>query len=197
MPIRCKWSLLNEEEKLYHDLEWGVPVHDDKILFEFLLLEGAQAGLSWDIILKRRNNYKIAFDNFDYEKIAMYDVTKFEKLIQNPEIIRNKLKIKSAINNAQCFINLRHKFGSFDAYLWQFVNGIPIQNNFDTIEQIPAYTSLSIRISADLKKKGFTFMGPTITYAFMQAIGMVNDHVINCFRHETCKKMGEDKLVSL
>lgn len=190
MQSRCTWSLINKEEELYHDFEWGVPVHDDYLLFEFLILEGAQAGLSWDTILKRRNNYKEAFDFFDYEKVAKYNEAKYQQLLENIGIIRNKLKIKSVINNAQCFIEIIKEFGSFNDYIWNFVQGKPIQNNFNKMEEIPAQTELSIKISKDLKKRGFTFVGPVIIYAFMQATGMVNDHTVDCFRHEVCKKLG-------
>ena len=184
MVTRCWWAA--NSDKLYtdyHDLEWGVPVHDDTVLFEFLILEGAQAGLSWRTILERRENYRLAFDNFDYKKIAQYTDTKAEELRNNPGIIRNKLKIRSTISNAQAFLKIQEEFGSFDDYIWGFVNKTPIQNNFKEPKDVPPQTKLSVEISKDLKKRGFKFVGPTIVYAYMQAVGMVNDHTTDCFRH--------------
>ena len=173
----------------YHDTEWGVPVHNDRMLFEFLMLEGAQAGLSWSTILNKRENYRKAFDNFDFELIAKYDEKKVEKLLQNPGIIRNRLKVGAFITNAQAYIELRKEFGSFDTYLWAYIDGKPIDNHIKSFEGMPAKTELSTTISKDLKKRGFKFIGPTIIYAFMQAIGMVNDHPMDCFRYEEIKKL--------
>ena len=181
---RCGW--VNIENKLhikYHDEEWGQPVHNDKILFEMLILEGAQAGLSWEIVLNKRNNYKKAFDNFDPQKIAKYDDEKQNELLQNKGIIRNKLKIKSAIQNAKVFLKIKKEFGSFDKYIWNFVNYQPIHNKFKSLSDLPANTKLSDKISIDLKKQGMNFVGSTIIYAYMQSIGMVNDHEISCFKH--------------
>jgi len=182
---RCAWVDSNSEIYIkYHDKEWGIPVYDDKKLFEMLILEGAQAGLNWITILNKRENYRKAFDNFDYKKIAKYDDEKFEELIQNSGIIRNRLKIKSAIKNAQVFIKIQKEFGSFDKYIWGFVDFKPIKNHFKTISDLPAKTELSERISKDLKKRGMTFVGPTIIYAFMQAIGIANDHTKDCFMYK-------------
>ncbi|MDY0388517.1 MAG: DNA-3-methyladenine glycosylase I [Methanolobus sp.] len=192
MKVRCEWAELNELEIKYHDTEWGVPEHDDRKLFEFLILEGAQAGLSWDTILKRRENYRKAFDDFDYDVIASYGEEKIEELLQDSGIIRNKLKLRSAVRNAQSFIEVRNEFGSFDNYLRGFLKeGKAIQNSWKSMEEIPAKTELSEKISKDMKKRGFNFVGPTIIYAFMQAMGMVNDHVVTCFRHEECRKMAK------
>ncbi len=182
MKKRCEWAK-NEPNLTYHDTEWGVPQHDDQKLFEFLILEGAQAGLSWTTILNRRNGYREAFYNFDVNIVSKLNQKDIEKLMQNPSIIRNKLKINSAINNAKHFLKIQKQFGTFDKYLWEFVNYKPIKNKFKTYSDLPAYTELSEKLSADLKKHGFTFVGPTICYAFMQAIGMVNDHTANCFKY--------------
>jgi DNA-3-methyladenine glycosylase I len=182
MKKRCEWAK-NEPNLTYHDTEWGVPQHDDQKLFEFLILEGAQAGLSWTTILNRRNGYREAFYNFDVNIVSKLNQKDIEKLMQNPSIIRNKLKINSAINNAKHFLKIQKQFGTFDKYLWGFVNYKPIKNKFKTYSDLPAYTELSEKLSADLKKHGFTFVGPTICYAFMQAIGMVNDHTANCFKY--------------
>jgi len=182
MKKRCEWAK-NEPNLTYHDVEWGVPQHDDRKLFEFLILEGAQAGLSWTTILNRRNGYREAFCNFDANLVSKLNQKDIEKLIQNPSIIRNKLKINSAINNAKHFLKIQKQFGTFDKYLWGFVNYKPIENKFKTYSDLPAYTELSQKLSTDLKKHGFTFVGPTICYAFMQAIGMVNDHTANCFKY--------------
>ncbi|MEO2200189.1 MAG: DNA-3-methyladenine glycosylase I [Nitrosopumilus sp.] len=182
MKKRCEWAK-NEPNLTYHDVEWGVPQHDDRKLFEFLILEGAQAGLSWTTILNRRNGYREAFCNFDANLVSKLNQKDIEKLIQNPSIIRNKLKINSAINNAKHFLKIQKQFGTFDNYLWGFVNYKPIKNKFKTYSDLPAYTELSQKLSTDLKKHGFTFVGPTICYAFMQAIGMVNDHTANCFKY--------------
>jgi len=190
MKVRCEWAEANEHEIAYHDTEWGVPEHDDRRLFEFLILEGAQAGLSWDTILKRRGNYRKAFDDFDYNKVAAYDEEKIAELLQDPGIIRNKLKVRSAVSNAKAFIETRNEFGSFDDYLRTFLpEGKPIQNSLKSMQDIPAKTGLSEKISKDMKKRGFNFVGPTIIYAFMQAVGMVNDHVVDCFRYEECRKI--------
>ena len=189
MKHRCKWANANDREREYHDTHWGVPVHDDRILFEFLILEGAQAGLSWDTILKRRASYRKAYDNFDFNKIAVYDDAKTEELMQDSGIIRNRRKIRSSIQNAKAFIDIRTEYGSFDTYIWAFVHDRPIQNSFTSIREIPAKTELSEKISRDLKKRGFSFVGPTIMYAFMQSVGMVNDHETGCFRYEECKKL--------
>ena len=182
MKKRCEWAK-NEPNLTYHDTEWGVPQHDDQKLFEFLILEGAQAGLSWTTILNRRNGYREAFYNFDVNIVSKLNQKDIEKLMQNPSIIRNKLKINSATNNAKHFLKIQKQFGTFDKYLWGFVNYKPIKNKFKTYSDLPAYTELSEKLSADLKKHGFTFVGPTICYAFMQAIGMVNDHTANCFKY--------------
>ncbi|MFB5605341.1 MAG: DNA-3-methyladenine glycosylase I [Nitrosarchaeum sp.] len=180
MKNRCVWAKdeLNIE---YHDNEWGVPQHDDQKLFEFLVLEGAQAGLSWTTILKRRDGYRKAFSNFDPLKVSKYSSKNIEKLLCNPEIIRNKLKINSTINNAKHFLEIQKEFGSFDKYIWGFVNYKPIINNFKKHTDLPSSTFISKKMSDDLKNRGFTFIGPTICYAFMQAIGMVNDHTVDCF----------------
>ncbi len=181
---RCTWA--NPENKLYchyHDHDWGVPVHDDQKLFEMLILEGAQAGLSWETVLKKRDNYRKAFDKFDPEKVAKYNETKKVKLLQNKGIIRNRLKIKSAINNAKVFLEIQEEYGSFDAYIWGFVSGKPIQNKAKSMSEILAKTELSDRISKDLKKRGMNFVGSTIIYAFMQSVGLVNDHEVSCFRY--------------
>ena len=183
--IRCNWvDLENQLYVKYHDEEWGVPVHDDRSLFEFLVLEGAQAGLSWNIVLKKRENYRKAFDNWDYKKISKYTVQKEKELLQNIGIIRNKLKIKSAINNAKVFINIREEFGSFNDYIWSFVNHQQIINKFISISEIPSKTLISDKISKDLKSRGMSFVGSTIVYAFMQSVGMVNDHIVTCFRYD-------------
>jgi len=167
----------------YHDREWGVPVHDDRLLFEFLILEGAQAGLSWITILKKRENYRRAFDNFDARKVAHYNSRKIQKLLADPGIVRNRLKIRSASQNAKAFLNVQEEFGSFDRYIWRFVGGNPRVNSWRVPGQVPARTTESDAMSKDLKKRGFTFVGSTICYAFMQAVGMVNDHTVDCFRY--------------
>ena len=180
--VRCAW--LNVENPLYvayHDEEWGIPVHDDTKLFEMLILEGAQAGLSWETILKKRENYRNAFDEFDVNKIAEYDDVKIEALLQNEGIIRNRLKVKSTVKNARVFIEIQKEYGSFDKYLWQFVNYEPVLNHFVSLAEVPAKTSLSDLISKDLKKRGMSFVGSTIIYAYLQAVGVVNDHTLDCF----------------
>jgi DNA-3-methyladenine glycosylase I len=183
---RCAWPK-TELDIAYHDREWGVPVHDDRLLFEFLILEGAQAGLSWSTILKKRENYRRAFDNFDARKIAKYDARKVESLLVDAGIVRNRLKIAAAIQNAKAFLAVQKEFGSFDAYLWQFVGGRPIQNRRKSLKEIPARTPESDAMSKDLLNRGFKFVGSTICYAFMQAVGMVNDHTVDCFRHAQVK----------
>ena len=181
MQNRCFWVHEDPLYIEYHDKEWGKPVYDDETLFEFLLLESFQAGLSWITILKKRENFREAFDNFDYKKIANYKKEKFDELIENTGIIRNKLKVNSAITNARLFMEIQKEFGSFSKYIWAFVDGKPIVNRFNKREEVPATTTLSDKISKDLKKRGFKFVGSTIVYAFMQATGMVNDHTTDCF----------------
>jgi DNA-3-methyladenine glycosylase I len=180
--IRCDWAT-NELAIQYHDREWGVPCHDDRVLFEFLVLEGAQAGLSWDTILKKRDNYRAAFDGFDPQKIARYNQRRLDALMRNEGIIRNRLKIASAVKNAKAFLELQTEFGSFDRYVWQFVDGKPRINVRKHLRDVPAQTAESDAMSKDLKKRSFTFVGSTICYAFMQAVGMVNDHIVTCFRY--------------
>ncbi len=180
---RCPWPGKDEMYIKYHDEEWGVPVHDDRKHFEFLVLEGAQAGLSWSTILKRRENYRKAYDNFDPAKVAKYDEAKVEKLLADAGIIRNRKKIESSINNAKLFLEVQKEFGSFDKYIWSFVDHKPVVNAWKTLSEIPATTELSDRISKDLKKRGFSFVGSTIIYAHIQAIGLVNDHLVSCFRY--------------
>ena len=184
MKVRCPWP---SEDKLmikYHDKEWGVPVHNDRKLFEFLILEGFQAGLSWRTILHKRENFRKAFDNFDFYKVAKYNRRKINSLLKDKGIIRNKLKVESAITNAKAFIQVKKEFGTFDKYIWGFVDGKPIKNKFKSLKQLPAKTTLSDNISEDLKKRGFKFVGSTIVYAHMQATGIVNDHITTCFRYE-------------
>ena len=174
MKVRCEWAGDDPLSVAYHDEEWGVPVHDDRTLFEFLILEGAQAGLSWNTILKKRENYRAAFDNFDPHKVASYDEEKIAALLDNPGIVRNRLKVRSAVQNARAFLEVQQEFGTFDAYIWQFVDGRPIQNNWRSLSEIPAQTAASQAMSEDLKKGGFNFVGPTICYAFMQKNGTLN-----------------------
>lgn len=178
--VRCAWAK-TEPSLSYHDKEWGVPVHDDRLLFEFLILEGAQAGLSWETILKKRDAYRKAFDNFDARRIARYSPARVEKLMNNPGIVRNRLKITSAVNNAKAFVLVQKEFGSFDAYVWSFVGGKPRVNQWKSMKEIPAATAESDSFSRDLRRRGFRFVGSTICYAFMQAVGMVNDHTLDCF----------------
>jgi len=180
---RCSWAK-NDLAIAYHDAEWGVPLHDERGLFEFLILEGAQAGLSWDTILRKRENYRAAFDNFDAEKVARYNDKKIAELLENEGIIRNRLKIASAIGNAQAFLRVQDEIGSFDKYIWNFVDGKPLKNKPKDTSEVPAKTAVSDAISKDLKKRGFNFVGSTIIYAFMQATGMVNDHLVTCFRYK-------------
>ncbi|HLM98071.1 MAG TPA: DNA-3-methyladenine glycosylase I [Bryobacteraceae bacterium] len=179
---RCDWAK-TEPNISYHDSEWGVPHHDDRALFELLILEGAQAGLSWSTILNKRNGYRAAFDNFDARRIARYDARRITQLMANPAIVRNRLKIAATVQNAKAFLAVQKEFGSFDAYIWQFVGNRPIQNARRSLSEVPALTAESDAMSKDLKKRGFKFVGSTICYAFMQATGMVNDHVVGCFRH--------------
>jgi len=181
---RCSWPTDNPLMIKYHDKEWGTPVHNDRKLFEFLLLEGMQAGLSWSTILNKRENFRSAFDNFDFNKVANYDKRKINSLLKNAGIIRNKLKIESAVTNAKAFLEVRKEFGTFDKYIWGFVNGKPIKNKLKSLKDIPAKTKLSDEISKDLKNRGFKFVGSTIVYAHMQATGMVNDHTVDCYRYK-------------
>ena len=184
---RCSWAGSNKLMIEYHDKEWGVPLHDDVNLFEFLILEGAQAGLTWQIILNKRENYRKAFHNFNPAKIAKYGEQDIQRLLNNSGIIRNRLKIESTIINAKKFLEIKQDFGTFDKYIWQFVNYKPIKNKFKSLSELPAYTEESDAMSEELKKRGFKFVGSTICYAFMQAIGMVNDHFVNCFRYNNKK----------
>ena len=186
---RCEWGTVSQLYIDYHDNEWGVPIHDDRTLFEFLILECAQAGLSWETVLKKRENYRKAFSNFDPVKVSRYGDKKVEALMGNKGIIRNRLKITSAIKNAERFLEVQKEFESFETYIWQFVNGKPITNRFKSIQEIPATTKESDAMSKDLKKRGFTFVGPTICYAHMQATGMVNDHIVGCFRYKEIKAL--------
>jgi DNA-3-methyladenine glycosylase I len=185
--IRCRWPS-NPLSIAYHDEEWGVPVHDDRKLFEFLILEGAQAGLSWDTVLKKRDRYRQVFAKFDPKKVARFDRRKVASLLKDPGIIRNRLKIDSTISNAKAFLQVQEEFGSFDSYIWTFVNGQPRQNSWNAHARLPATTAESDAMSKDLKKRGFRFVGSTICYAFMQAVGMVNDHATTCFRYQQLKK---------
>jgi len=180
--VRCAWAL-NDDSISYHDCEWGVPVHDDRLLFEFLILEGAQAGLSWDTILKKRENYRAAFDRFDPKIVARYDKRKTARLLADPGIVRNRLKITAAVVNARAFLDVQKEQGTFDAYLWRFVGGTPKRNRWHSAKEVPAHTPESDALSKDLKRRGFKFVGTTICYAFMQAVGMVNDHTTDCFRY--------------
>lgn len=182
---RCGWVPAGDElYRQYHDEEWGVPVHDDRKLFEMLILEGAQAGLSWATILRKRENYRAVFDGFDPEKIAKYDEKKRQALLSDPGIVRNRRKIAAAIENARAFLRVKQEFGSFDAYIWQFVGGKPLVNQWASLKEVPAKTPESEAMSKDLKKRGFKFVGSTICYAYMQAVGMVNDHTVDCFRYQ-------------
>lgn len=184
MCERCNWGNSNPLMIKYHDEEWGVPLHDDRKLFEFFVLEGFQAGLSWQIVLNKREGFRDAFDHFDPEIVAKYDRLKMEELMNNASIIRNRLKIAACINNARCFLEVQNEFGSFDKYIWQFVDYKPIVNSFSDLKDLPAKTPLSDKISKDLKKRGFKFVGSTVIYAHMQATGMVNDHLVGCFRYK-------------
>ena len=184
---RCGWAA-TPLSTAYHDTEWGTPVHDDRTLFEFLVLEGAQAGLSWETVLKKRDAYRAAFDNFDPVRVAAYDEDKIASLLANPGIIRNRLKIRSAVQNARAFLKVQAEFGSFAAYLWGFVGGQPQHNTWERLDQIPPRTELSDRLSKDLTLRGFSFVGSTICYAMLQAVGLVNDHLVTCFRHAELQK---------
>tara|TARA_R110002072_G_scaffold7503_2_gene40854 strand:- start:649193 stop:649768 length:576 start_codon:yes stop_codon:yes gene_type:complete len=186
---RCWWCGEDPLYVIYHDEEWGVPVRDDDKLFEFLTLETFQAGLSWITILRKRENFRKALDEFNYQKIATYSEAKMEQLLQDPGIIRNKLKVRATVSNAKAYIEVQKEFGSFSNYIWSFTEGVPIQNSFKSKEEVPANTPLSDRISADLKKRGFKFVGSTVVYAHMQATGMVNDHLTDCFRHSEVQKI--------
>lgn len=190
--VRCPWVGDDPLYHQYHDEEWGVPVRDDRVLFEFLTLEGAQAGLSWTTILKKREKYFAAFAGFDPAVIARFDHAKIEALLHNPGIVRNRLKVQSTVINAQSFLNVQEEFGSFSSYVWQFVDGKPIQNAFRTLKDYPASTPESDGLSRDLKRRGFRFVGSTICYAFMQAVGMVNDHTVGCFRYGAVRLLGQD-----
>ncbi|MDB5338448.1 MAG: DNA-3-methyladenine glycosylase [Planctomycetaceae bacterium] len=195
MPVtrtRCPWAE-GDLNQAYHDSEWGVPVHDDRVLFEFLILEGAQAGLSWVTILKKRENYRAAFDQFDPQKIANYGQREHDALMANPGIVRNRLKIDSTIQNAKAFLEVQQEFGTFDKYIWSFVDGTPKQNARKSFTEVPARTPESDAMSKDLKKRGFKFIGTTICYAFMQAVGMVNDHLVECYRHAELKPEKRDR----
>lgn len=184
MKARCSWSTINEEMIAYHDTEWGTPCHDDRTLFEYILLDSFQAGLSWAIILSKRGNFRKAFDNFNPQKIAKYDVRKMAKLLLDRGIVRNRLKIKATVRNAQVFVAIQKEFGSFDRYLWEFVGGKTKKNAWKSLKQIPSTTKEAKVLSKDLKKRGFAFFGPTTCYAFMQGAGLVNDHLVTCFRHK-------------
>jgi DNA-3-methyladenine glycosylase I len=196
-PIRCAWCGDDPLYVRYHDSEWGEPLHEDNRLFEFLVLEGAQAGLSWITILRKRDTYRRAFDDFDPHRVAGYGQKKIEGLLSNPGIIRNRLKIASAVRNARAFIQIQQEFGSFDAYLWRFVEGRPMQNRWKTLKEIPAETKESRALSNDLIRRGCSFVGPTICYAFMQAVGMVNDHVMECFRHTPIAAISQSEIIIL
>jgi len=189
MVKRCAWAGNDPQMKEYHDKEWGTPIHDDRLLFEFLILEGAQAGLSWSTILRKRENFRKAFNNFDYNKIAKYSEYKVEELMNNEGIIRNRLKIEAVIANAKSFLKVEKEFGSFNKYIWKFVNFKTIDNKFKDLSELPSKTERSEQMSKDLKRRGFKFVGPTICYAFMQAVGMVNDHVTECFRYDEINKI--------
>lgn len=188
---RCGWTGTVDQLMLdYHDLEWGVPVHDDRKQFEFLTLESAQAGLSWATVLRKRENYRRAFAEFDPEKVARFTAKRIEKLLADPGIIRNRLKVTAAVTNARCYLTLQEEFGSFDKYIWQFVGGRPLQNHIRSMKHMPATSKESDALSKDLKQRGFKFVGSTIVYAHMQAVGMVNDHVVACFRYGRCARLG-------
>ena len=190
MKPRCAWVKDHSAEVDYHDCEWGVPLHDDQMLFEFLILEGAQAGLSWSTILNKRESYRLAYDQFDPQVVARFDDAKQADLLQDPGIVRNRLKVGASIINAQAFLAVQEEFGSFDAYMWRFVDGAPIQNAWRSLDEVPAKTPESDALSKDLKKRGFKFVGSTICYAFMQAVGMVNDHTVDCFRYAEINALG-------
>ena len=189
MPTRCQWAT-SDLMIDYHDREWGTPLHDDQKLFELLMLEGAQAGLSWEIVLRKRESYREAFDHFDARKMAGYGQDRIAELLQNPGIVRNRLKVAAFVQNAGAYLDIQNRFGSFDAYLWSFVDGHPVQNSWRELSEVPAKTDLSERLSADLRRNGFKFVGSTICYAFLQAAGLVNDHVITCFRYQEVGRPG-------
>lgn len=186
---RCEWCLKFDQYVEYHDNEWGVPVHDDRIHFEFLILEGAQAGLSWSTILKKREGYRQAFADFDPVKIARFNEAKLEKILLNPGIVRNRLKVFAAVNNAKRFLEVQKEFGSFDKYIWSFVNGKPLVNKWKSLKQVPATSKESDALSKDLIKRGFKFVGSTVIYAHMQACGLINDHLVHCFRYKETMKL--------
>ncbi len=189
-PQRCEWAGTDPRMIAYHDQEWGVPVHDDRRFFEFLILEGAQAGLSWSTILNKRERYRAVFDDFDPARVARYSERKLAQLLADPGIVRNRLKVHGAVKNAQAFLAVQREFGSFDAYVWRWVGGAPRHNAWKSLREIPARTAESDALSKDLKKRGFTFVGSTICYAFLQATGLVNDHVVGCFRHAEVARPG-------
>ncbi|MFK7899868.1 MAG: DNA-3-methyladenine glycosylase I [Cyclobacteriaceae bacterium] len=189
MEKRCAWATKLEVDKKYHDIEWGVPIYDDRLLFEYLILEGAQAGLSWTTILAKRDNYRKAFDNFEAKKIIQYNQQKIDELLNNVGIVRNKLKINSVITNAKQFLEIQEEYGSFSTFIWGFIGGKPVHNKWASVEEVPTKTEVSDLMSKALKKKGFKFIGTTICYAFMQAVGMVNDHTTDCFRYERVKSI--------
>jgi DNA-3-methyladenine glycosylase I len=191
--IRCGWAGTDPTYVSYHDTEWGVPVYDDRTLFEFLVLEGAQAGLSWITILRKRDAYRKAFASFDPEKVARFNAKKIEALLQDPGIVRNRLKVESAVKNARAFLKVQDELGSFSDYQWAFVDGRPVQNSYASLKQVPARTPISDAFSKDLKRRGFNFVGSTIMYAHMQAVGMVNDHIADCWRRVPCRKLGKPK----
>lgn len=193
--IRCGWCGNDPLYIQYHDTEWGVPVTDDRSLFEFLILEGAQAGLSWITILRKRENYRLAFDDFDPVKVALYNEAKIDQLMDDPGIIRNRRKLEAAVHNGRLFLKIQEEFGSFAEYLWSFVDYRPIQNKWATLKEIPAQTVESQALSRDLQKRGFKFVGPTICYSLMQAVGMVNDHLVNCFRHAEVSDLSYKKII--
>lgn len=188
---KCAWATKHPLEEAYHDSEWGVPIYDDRLLFEFLILEGAQAGLSWLTVLSKREHYRKVFEHFEAEKIVQYDQQKIDELLNDAGIIRNKLKIHSVVSNAKAFLDIQKEYGSFSAFIWGFVEGKPIQNAWETFEDVPSKTEISDLMSKTLKKKGFKFVGSTICYAFMQAVGMVNDHSIDCFRYNKIRQMSK------
>jgi DNA-3-methyladenine glycosylase I len=186
---RCEWPRKTEIETLYHDTEWGVPLHDDQKHFEFIVLDGAQAGLSWRTVLLKRERYREVFDQFDPEKVARYTQRRIEKLLQDPGIIRNRQKVESAVKNAKAFLKVQEEFGTFDAYIWRFNDGKTVQNRWKSMKEIPATSPLSDAVSKDMKQRGFGFVGSTITYAYLQAAGLVNDHVVSCFRHREVRRL--------
>jgi len=193
MKCRCGWSDSDPISTEYHDKEWGIPLHDDRRLFEMLVLEGAQAGLSWITVLRKRANYRKAFDSFQAEKIAKYDKRRIKCLLSNEGIVRNKLKVVAAVLNAKAFLRVRKEFGTFNTFIWGFVGGVPIQNSWKSLKQVPVKTKESVAMSVELRRHGFHFVGPTICYAFMQATGMVNDHIVGCFRHDELVKFSRKK----